>query len=528
MLDVDGRNRVLEEARQIIHEIYNLDFDSVGNAQVDQILADAKVQLLKKRTAAQRYAKNADSQGESELMAATGEESAAMLVALALPEERLRIQDLLAHFPEGIETKTEVLITALKQIWQKNPDEKVVIFATYLGTVDAIKEHLGKTFLDKGVEVLKGGDHGAKTAAQKRFRRKDGPNVLVCTVAGREGINLQFARVLFNYDLPWNPMDLEQRIGRIHRYGQDSTAQVYNLVAADTIEGKIFLLLEEKLEEIANALGKVDEHGQVAEDLRGQVLGQLGSSLSYDRLYQDALDDPTLQRTRQELEVAMSNATEARQVVFELFQDLDRFNLGDYQKYDDEGQGMQRLVNFISRSTRLAGDSFNQKDATLWMLKEKDKIPIEFTSDRDRAVQNEKMELFGLEHPVVKRDMQLYLNLAEHNRAVFGRIEGVAGEGLLIVWKIDTHAKDGQSSHHVVNIAMTDTGERAPWLERLGNKLLTMEPAVSNDSQTWQSLATEYKQRSLELLHRELLYSGVISDEMSYSAKIVSVFGVEN
>ena len=65
--------------------------------------------------------------------------------------------------------------------------------------------------------------------------------MLVCTAAGREGINLQFARILFNFDLPWNPMDLEQRIGRIHRYGQRDTAQVYNFVTTDTIEGNIFL-----------------------------------------------------------------------------------------------------------------------------------------------------------------------------------------------------------------------------------------------------------------------------------------------
>lgn len=95
------------------------------------------------------------------------------------------------------------------------------------------------------------------------------PKVLLSTAAGREGINLQFSRVLFNYDLPWNPMDLEQRIGRIHRYGQKDTAQVYNLVASDTIEGKIFLLLEEKLHGIAQTLGKLDDNGQIAEDLRG-------------------------------------------------------------------------------------------------------------------------------------------------------------------------------------------------------------------------------------------------------------------
>ena len=137
--------------------------------------------------------------------------------------------------------------------------------------------------------VLRGGDHGAKVAAERRFEQKDGPRVLVCTAAGREGINLQFARVLFNFDLPWNPMDMEQRIGRIHRYGQAHTAQVYNLVLSDTIEGRIFLLLDDKLTEIARTLGKVDDQGNVAEDLRSQILGQLSERLNYDRLYQEAL-----------------------------------------------------------------------------------------------------------------------------------------------------------------------------------------------------------------------------------------------
>lgn len=163
--------------------------------------------------------------------------------------------------------------------------------------------------------VLRGGDHGAKLAAERRFKLKDGPRVLVCTAAGREGINLQFARILFNFDLPWNPMDMEQRIGRIHRYGQNHTAQVYNLVLSDTIEGRIFLLLDDKLTEIARTVGKVDDQGNVAEDLRAQILGQLSERLNYDKLYQEALSDPELKRTQVELEAALSNSREARQVV---------------------------------------------------------------------------------------------------------------------------------------------------------------------------------------------------------------------
>ena len=527
LLDVDGRNRVLEEARQLIHDIYNLPFDSVGNAQVDQILAEVKVDLLKKSKAANAFVKSAESHSGTELTAGS-EESAAMLVALAVPEERQRIMELLAKFPEGRETKTTVLINALKQIWAQNPDEKIVIFATYLGTVGAIKSHLDETFPDKVVDVLKGGDHRAKTAAQKRFRQKGGSHVLISTAAGREGINLQFARILFNYDLPWNPMDLEQRIGRIHRYGQQSTAQVYNLVATDTIEGKIFLLLEEKLSDIAYALGKVDEKGQIAEDLRAQVLGQLSNCVSYDRLYQEALADPTLKRTRQELEIAMTNANLARQMVFELFQDLDRFNLGDYHKFDDEGRGMQRLITFVSRAVRLAGGEFTKKDETLWTMLEDGQQPIQFTSDRDRALQHENLELLGLEHPVIRKVMDRYLELGESNRAVFGRLKGIPGGGLLTIWKVNAQTKDGQITHHIVRIGITVDGDRAPWLEQHNEKILSKSGLNPSNIAFWQNTTSQQRQKIQELLHRELLYSGIISEDMSYSAPLLAVFGIEN
>ncbi|MBF0233374.1 MAG: DEAD/DEAH box helicase [Desulfamplus sp.] len=527
LLDVDGRNYLLEEARQIIHQIHKIPFDIIGKAQAEQILIDAKLQLLKKRKNAISYATGAESCSDSEYTASAEEESAALLVSMALPEERFIIIDLLKRFPEEMESKSEMLINALSQIWANTPNEKVVIFATYIGTVEAIKKHLEQAFPDAGVDVLKGGDHGAKTAAQRRFKKPDGPNVLVSTAAGREGINLQFARILFNYDLPWNPMDLEQRIGRIHRYGQQSTAQVYNLVAADTIEGQIFLMLEEKLEYIAQTLGKVDDHGQVAEDLRGQILGQLGSCLKYDSLYKEALRDPSLTRTRQELEVAMSNANLAREVVFELFQELDRFNLGDYQKYDDEGQGMQRLVNFISRAARLQGGEFTKKDQLRWQLTLSPEKTIIFTTDRELAVKEENINLVGLEHQVIREFLNRYSSLPNGNRAVAGKIDGVISSGILYQWLIQAQGKNGQTSRYIIPVAITEQGDRAPWLEKTGEKLLTMSEVQEDVVLEWRTLAKQNKQKIKEILHRELIYSGIIQDNMTYSATLLVVYGIQ-
>ena len=151
LLDVDGRNRALDEARQIIHETRSLPHGNpVGNAQADQILADAEFYLLQKRADALSFAIAAEGYSDSEYGAGESEESAALLVATALPKERRRILDLLSQCPEGLESKTSVLIHALGQIWALNPAEKVVIFATYIGTVEAIRKHLEEGFPGKG------------------------------------------------------------------------------------------------------------------------------------------------------------------------------------------------------------------------------------------------------------------------------------------------------------------------------------------------------------------------------------------
>jgi superfamily II DNA or RNA helicase len=294
-LDIDSRDAAFAEARKLIRREFNLGDDRLADVEAERILADMKRRLLKSMDEEELAV--ASSEFSSETVTTNAEDAVIGSVALALPEERVRIRALLERFPCGTETKVKKLIGALGTLWRQDQNEKVVIFATYLGSVEMLGEEIDKAYPGQGVVVLKGGDHGSKVAAERRFKQPSGPKVLICTAAGREGINLQHARVLFNFDLPWNPMDLEQRIGRIHRYGQRHTAQVYNLVLSDTIEGKIFLLLTDKLIEIAKTLGKVDEHGEVAENLRTQILGQLSERLNYESLYSQALNDPELKRT---------------------------------------------------------------------------------------------------------------------------------------------------------------------------------------------------------------------------------------
>jgi len=515
-LDIDGREALLEETRGLIHEEFEIDHNPVGRGEVDRILADLKFRLLKKLDDDQ-LALASDS-GSGEAAAAAGEDAVSMAVNLALPEERMRIRELLQAFPARRETKVEKLLRGLGALWEQNPNEKVVIFATYIGTVDLIGREIEAAYPGQGVAVLRGGDHGAKLAAERRFKRPDGPRVLVCTAAGREGINLQFARVLFNFDLPWNPMDVEQRIGRIHRYGQSDTAQVYNLVLSDTIEGRIFLMLNDKLTEIAKTLGKLDEHGNVAEDLRGQILGQLSERLSYESLYREALSDPELQRTKEELEAAMANASEARQVVFSLFQDLDGFSLDDYQPFADVQPGLDRIVAFLQAAEGEEGNRVSERaDGTRVIEDPQEQSLLRFTTDRDLAQAEEGIDLMGLDHPRLSSALNKWQGLPPEQLAA--AVVGDNGDAVVSWWVVEATGKGGEHSAFLQTLAVDQEGKRLPQLERKGALLFEQKP-------TMPSLAVGERVRMLHehiepMLQRELQHRGLVPEGGGYSAKLV-------
>lgn len=517
-LDIDAREKLYSEARDLIHQEYALSRDPVGRSETDRVLADLKLRLVK-RLDEDELEIASDPYG-SEYASVHAEELAGAAISLHLPEERTRIREVLATFPPARETKVDKLLTGLGILWRQNSQEKIVIFATYLGTVDLIAKQIEATYPGQGVAVLRGGDHGAKLAAERRFRQKDGPRVLVCTAAGREGINLQFARVLFNFDLPWNPMDIEQRIGRIHRYGQRDTAQVYNLVLSDTIEGRIFLLLNDKLNEIARTLGKVDEHGNVAEDLRAQILGQLSERLNYDRLYQAAISDPELRRTKVELEAALSNASEARQVVFELFQDLEGFSLEEYKPFADITGGLDRLREFMNVALLERGQRLEVVGDHLFELRDESGAQlVRFTDDRDKATNEDDFELLGLDHPIVEEALNRARAISpEELGAAVMTADGLTG--IASWWLVEAVTRERERRRFILPLVLDEDGTRMPQSERHSDQLFALRPVRS-------SLVPDQR---LSLLHkkveptlqRELRHRGVVADVGSYTAELLA------
>src|SRR5207302_1628095 len=134
---------------------------------------------------------------------------------------------------------------------------KLVIFTEHRDTLNYLAERIrGLLGRPEAVVVI----HGAlgredRQKAQAAFTQDPDVLILVATDAAGEGINLQRAHLMVNYDLPWNPNRLEQRFGRIHRIGQTEVCHLWNLVAMETREGEVFHTLLKKLEEEREALG---------------------------------------------------------------------------------------------------------------------------------------------------------------------------------------------------------------------------------------------------------------------------------
>lgn len=153
----------------------------------------------------------------------------------------------------------------LSKIFQDNENmfdangrrEKLIIFTEHRDTLlyltDKIRSLLGRH--DAVVTIHGGMMRDERRKVEERFKQDKDVIVLIATDAAGEGINLQRAHLMVNYDLPWNPNRLEQRFGRIHRIGQKEVCHLWNLVSADTREGKVFQRLFAKLEEERKALG---------------------------------------------------------------------------------------------------------------------------------------------------------------------------------------------------------------------------------------------------------------------------------
>ena len=186
-----------------------------------------------------------------------------------------------------IDRGEEAKLSRLKQLLEqegffRDPSRQLLIFTEYKDTLDYLRSRLESWGFHVG--AIHGSMHtgsreepGTRLFAEQEFR-EGRSQILVATEAAGEGINLQICHVMVNYDIPWNPNRLEQRMGRIHRYGQTEDCLIFNFVATNTIEGRVLSRLLEKLREIRDAL---------ASDSVFNVVGEVYPASHIERIFRD-------------------------------------------------------------------------------------------------------------------------------------------------------------------------------------------------------------------------------------------------
>lgn len=195
-------------------------------------------------------------------------------------------------------TKAEKMMEIIKE-----SDDKIIIFTEYRAT----QEYLQHFLAEHGVTsvLFRGGfKRGKKDWMSQLFEQR--AQALIATEAGGEGINLQFCNRLINYDLPWNPMRVEQRIGRVHRLGQTRDVYIYNLATRNTVEEKILRLLYEKINLFEMVIGELDA-----------IIDHLYLNRSLEKNVVDILLGSKSER---EMEIKMDNLSQVIQSVHKTIQ----------------------------------------------------------------------------------------------------------------------------------------------------------------------------------------------------------------
>ena len=196
----------------------------------------------------------------------------------------------------GRESKFERLRGVLED--PNHADEKWLVFSEHRDTVDYLVRRLEALGYAGRVATVHGGMAWEEREEQvERFRQPAGARFLVATDAAGEGINLQFCRLMVNYDIPWNPARLEQRMGRIHRYGQKHDVRIVNLVSPGTREGRVLTVLLERLDAIRKALRS---------DKVFDVIGRLFENKSLRQHMREALSDEGERCARRRIEETLT------------------------------------------------------------------------------------------------------------------------------------------------------------------------------------------------------------------------------
>lgn len=392
------------------------------------------------------------------------------------------------------DAKAEMLVKTIGQLRMEegDPQLKVLVFTEFRAT----QQYLEKMLVAKGLvcETINGSmELEERQRALQNFKEK--ADVMISTDAAGESLNMQFCHVVFNYDLPWNPMAIEQRIGRVDRIGQKHTVMAFNMLTTNSIDAKVYGIIVEKLNIILDQLGI---------DKTSDVLDSTIEQSKINRVYLQSLLDPKraefvgdswLFDIKKKLNDYKSTEGILPSISKE---EIDNKQAADV-KYSPLPVWLEQLMNLyaISRGGNvqksIMGISIYQYDGTT----------LKAVFDAEHALDNPQAEQITLQHDLVSKMLERIESETQQNMPVIRSLSGKDTPGVFSLWKVS--AKNPvESKYTFVALFEADKGKQYPaYANQIWNRLVETSDAFTYSGETPLKESSESDMQFLyEVFHR--------------------------
>ena len=401
-------------------------------------------------------------------------------IGLAVEDEVERLREVIALLDRiTLDSKARTLIERLRVLFAEQPGNecKVIVFTQFRETQEMLADLIRTE--DWNCHLFHGGlDPFAKDEVVERFRDGNGYQVLLSTEAGGEGRNLQFAHLMVNYDLPWNPMKVEQRIGRIDRKGQNHEVSVFNFHVRGTIEGRILEVLENRVRLFEQSVGGLEQIlGEVEDDIRRAL-----------RLSAEAREQ-AFSEMGDKYEREVRSARQAESQLHDFYLDTSSYSPGVYRLLTDRepSASTEEFERFLAESLKSVNTWLDEdrERPGVWKIQFHPPLTEEARDlidgyqferrsvcfDPGRAPDSENVEYFGFGHPIVELLVRRIVREQHEGAATVRWIVPHQLPGVRPGWQFNWLMTVGgpQPREYVHAVFVDDRGESSP---ELGEALL--------------------------------------------------------
>lgn len=342
----------------------------------------------------------------------------------------------------------EVIDTVIFE--EKDPNIKFIIFTEFIETQNYIQEILEGMGYST---TLFNGSMSLEEKIKSKTRFKEECQFLITTDSGGEGINLQFCNIMINYDLPWNPMKIEQRIGRIDRIGQTKDVRIFNFILEGTVEDRVHSILDSKLDKIAEEFG---------DDKRNDVLTALSDEHNFDGIYMGSI---TNEYDERELErIGASIYDQAKKIIQNQdflipFTDSGNSKEIQSQMLSNESRLIRNLIFAYAKLNNVGINEYARKRNVYYFDEFIDGEKLKnIVFERKIALENEEYDYLNVNHPFVQK---IVSNNIKNDAMVFNlKYTGYSDnvKGFLFYYRFELTNNEGFVKRKLVPIFLNENG----------------------------------------------------------------------